>query len=165
MTPSDERLDAYLWKRLSGLLAASGVDDTWPGSMTLTRDGDGFAVAVESVSRGRVVIGAITPGELDEGVATMSGQDLDAWRARDLSVRAWGFDIMRDYAEELVTKRVRAPLDAKRRKKAGREERAYALRDEGRTVAYIARHLGLHERTVERYLADRESATDRETPG
>jgi hypothetical protein len=153
MTPSDERLDVYLWKRLSGLLAASGVDDARPASMTLARAGDGFAVAVESGSRGRVMIGAITDDELAHGPATVSSHEIEAFHAHDLAARAWGFDIIRDYAEELTAKRVRAPLAAKRRKYLERKARARALKRKGFSVAYIARELGVDRRTVERYLA------------
>jgi DNA invertase Pin-like site-specific DNA recombinase len=53
---------------------------------------------------------------------------------------------------------------AKARKKAGRQAEARKLRDGDHSVRYIARALGVHVRTVQRYLATQKTATDRETP-
>ncbi len=69
-----------------------------------------------------------------------------------------------EVAEALEAKRQR-PLAAKAAKKRGRQAEARALSAAGRSVPYIARALKVHPRTVQRYLAGRQTATDRETPG
>ena len=127
---------------LREMFASSGVSDAEPGSTTVSPVEGGNDVYVISRNRGRVQIGSLPY----------------------VVVNARAAAIAVPYAEDLEAKRNR-PLEAKAAKKHARQERARALRAAGWSVPYIARELKAHPRTVQRYLAGRETATDRETPG
>lgn len=132
----DGRFGRALGMQYTAILAASGVGDAVPGSMI--QDGD--RVYVRSRSRGRVEIGR-----------------LDAWPL--LTVAA-------ERAGELEETYQRKPLEKKAAKRDARRQEAIRLRTkEKRSIPYIARALKLDVRTVERYFADVDSTTDRETPG
>ena len=157
--------DAYLWRRFAEILADAHLSEVEPLSSRVLVDERGMTLSVETAARGRLEIGTITDAELEAGEAAVNAADLAAWHEHERDVTAWAFEPMRKLADELDETYRRKPLEKKAAKKQAKRARALELRASGRSVAYIARELGVVRRTVERYFAPKDSATDRERPG
>jgi hypothetical protein len=160
----DLPLEAYLWRRFAELFASSGIADAVQASASVRRADDGtLTLFVRSRSRGTVAIGTIGAVERVVGTASVDDALLVAYLKHERDARAAMFEPMRALAEELDEKR-QAPLDAIRAKKRAQMAKAVELHAAGRSVPFIARTLGVWPRTVQRYLREAKSATDRDLP-
>ncbi len=160
---TDERLEASQWYWYSAALEESGLDDIAPGSGSV-RVSDGIATfVVKSRSRGLVTVGSIEIDTLATVAADLDESQMTAFRQHVNDVKVATFDIIADHARDLELKR-QAPLDAIAAGKQRRKSKALELHAAGRSVPYIARALGIDHRTVQRYLAEEQTATNRESP-
>jgi hypothetical protein len=164
---TEERQDAYLWHQLSAMLAASNLGDVEPLSMAMRWDADTIIVTVRSRSRGPVAIGTIDSEQIDPGIAAVTDEQLAAFREHERDAKAFGFETMRAYAEDLEAIR-RRPLEAKASKSEANIRRAVELREAGNSVPRIAqimsdeRRKKTDPRVANRWLATAKSRTDRE---
>jgi hypothetical protein len=161
---TNERFEASQWFWYSAALEESGIDDAVPGSASVRFADDLMTFGVRSRTRGHVELGHIRPTQIEAVGATLSDEQMDAFRAHVREAKAFGFDVLQEYVTDLEEKR-RAPLVAKSAKKRELKDKALRLHAASRSVPYIARSLGVTPRTVQRYLAEEKAATDREPSG
>jgi hypothetical protein len=159
----DERLDASQWFWYSELLEQSGLLDVEPHSGQARLDDGNLSFSVRSASRGRITLGTIGTAEIRAVAVSLDADQLAAYREHVRGAKALGFEIIRQYAEELEAKR-RKPLEAIAARKDTRRARTLDLHAQHRSNSYIARELKISRKTVGRYLAESENGTNHEMP-
>ena len=165
----DERLEASFWYWGSDLLERAGLVDVEPASGQTRVDHGTASLSVVSISRGRISLGTIEVAEIEKVGASLNDIQIAAYREHVRDAKAWAFDVIRPYAEQLEA-RGRAPLEGKAKAKEAKITRASELHEAGKSPARIAQIMTAEGliigdkdpgRSVRRWLSDARSRTDR----